>query len=119
MIIESAGTSGRHRGKMADPQARTVASKFGLDISHHRSKQVQPADLTRFDLILGMDHRNVTALERIRPAGSTSPIRLLYEAAFNQDVDVPDPYQGTDADFERTFLMIFAACQELAKRQHL
>ncbi|NTB87744.1 low molecular weight phosphotyrosine protein phosphatase [Agrobacterium tumefaciens] len=117
IIIESAGTSGRHRGSMADPQARAVASNFGLDISRHRARQVQPTDFTRFDLILGMDRRNVAALERAKPTTSTSPVRLLYEAAFNEDIEVPDPYQGTDADFERTFLMIYAACEALAKVQ--
>lgn len=112
--VEFAGTSGRHQGECADLRARTFALKFGLDISNHRSRQISPADFTRFDLILCMDHRNLDAVKKRKPVESTARIELVYKLVFNQDISIPDPYEGEESDFRRVYFMLLSACQELA-----
>jgi len=52
-----------------------------------------PADFEAFDLILTMDHQNLSAVERLRPAGSTTPVRLFMSYAAEAGTDgIPDPY---------------------------
>ncbi len=93
LTIDSAGTSGWHTGDPPDPRCIVAAREHGFDISDQRSRVIRSEDFEAFDLILCMDEQNLEDVERRRPAGSTTPVRLLTE--FRTDCsprDVPDPY---------------------------
>ncbi|HDR29841.1 low molecular weight protein-tyrosine-phosphatase [Rhodovulum sp.] len=90
--IDSAGTGGWHAGDPPDPRATRAAARRGYDLSALRARQVRTADFEGFDLILAMDRSNLADLERIRPPGNTTPVRLFLDYADSPRDEVPDPY---------------------------
>lgn len=69
------------------------------------------ADFDRFDFVLAMDRVNLRALQRFRrSAGGTEP------ALFLGDEELPDPYYGTTADFERVIELARAGVAALMGR---
>jgi low molecular weight protein-tyrosine phosphatase len=114
--IDSAGTNGYHTGEAPDERSIAVAGRYGIDISNQCCRQLTLEDFTRFDLIVGMDRANVAAIETRRPATATAQTGLLYEIALGELKQIPDPYYGTNVDFERVYRMILAASKGLSKR---
>jgi protein-tyrosine phosphatase len=100
--VDSAGLGAWHVGKPPQPQGIAAAARRGYDTRHQRTRMVTAEDFHRFDLILAMDRENVAGLERLRPPGAAVEVRLL-------DVDgrdIPDPWGGTDADYDLALDMI-------------
>lgn len=106
LLIDSAGLGSWHIGNPPDPRAARIAGARGIDISNQSARQVESADFDRFDLILGMDRSNVTALQRLAPTSSKAPIDLFLNQALGRLVDVPDPYYGEDAGFAEAIDLI-------------
>lgn len=97
--IDSAGTSNWHIGDPPYGPMQDAARARGIDISSLRARQFEATDFTRFDLIIAMDVKNLTAIEALRPSGSATPVRLFTDYAPNRDADhVPDPYYTRDFD---------------------
>jgi len=97
--IDSAGTSSWHIGDPPYGPMQDAARARGIDISSLRARQFEATDFTRFDLIIAMDVKNLTAIEALRPSGSATPVRLFTDYAPNRDADhVPDPYYTRDFD---------------------
>jgi protein-tyrosine phosphatase len=112
--VDSAGTGDYHIGDPPDLRSQRAAERRGIDLSNLRARQIEAADFTRFDLILAMDRQNLRALEAMRPSGSKVRPELFLEFAGQPGpVEVPDPYMGDSADFERVLDLISAACSRL------
>ncbi len=112
--VDSAGTADYHIGSAPDPRSRRAALARGIDISGLRARVVSAEDFSRFDLLLAMDRENLRALEALRPAGSHAQLRLLLSYAPESGLrDVPDPYYGTDRDFEAVLDLTTAAARGL------
>ena len=116
ITIDSAGTTGWHEGKPADPRTIASARLNGLDISGLRARQLRAADFHRFDLILAMDADNLRAAEAVRPAGSQTPIRLFLDETTGEHAAVPDPYYDGDAAFAALFVMLETAAKAYVAR---
>jgi protein-tyrosine phosphatase len=114
--IDSAGTNGYHTGEAPDERSIAVAGRYGIDISNQRCRQLTTEDFTRFDLIVGMDRANVAAIETRRPAIAIAETGLFYETALGEIKQIPDPYYGTNRDFERVYRMVLTASNGLSKR---
>ncbi len=100
LAVDSAGTGNWHAGEQADARMRQAARARGVAITSI-ARQVTHADFERFDLILGMDASNVSALHRLAPAIHRSKIRLFRELDPEAPgEDVPDPYYGGADGFE-------------------
>jgi protein-tyrosine phosphatase len=57
-----------------------------------------------------MDADNLADLKRLRPAGSRARLALLLSYAPDSgETEVPDPYNGGAADFERVLDLVDAA----------
>ena len=96
---DSAGTADWHVGKPPYGPMQAAARARGLDISDLRARQFTAADFHRFDLILAMDPDNLREIERRRPAGCDTPVRLLTDFAPETGATgVPDPYYSRDFD---------------------
>ena len=111
--IDSAGTISYHEGQPADGRMRRHASARGYSLDSI-ARQVRHADFDRFDLIIAMDRENHDDLTRRAPAEHLEKIRMLSD--FLEDdwpADVPDPYYGGAAGFERVLDMIEAACPNI------
>ncbi|KTT66672.1 protein tyrosine phosphatase [Pseudomonas oryzihabitans] len=110
--LDSAGTGDWHRGKAPDSRAIQAAAGRGYDISGLRARQVTAADFQHFDLILAMDHDNLAWLEQLRPAEGAAPELFLARQGLAVD-EVPDPYYGGAAGFERVLDLLESACDGL------
>lgn len=113
VTVDSAGTSDWHLGKAPDGRSAQAAAARGYDLSSLRGRQVQPEDFARFDLILAMDHDNLSHLQKLRPAGSGAELDLFlrrYQLALDE---VPDPYYGGADGFEQVLDLIEQASDAL------
>jgi len=112
--VDSAGTHGWHGGAPPDYRVQRHAVRRGYDLSPQRSRAVQATDFERFDLVLAMDSDNFEHLEEACPPQHRHKVRRLMEfARMHRVADVPDPYQGAGADFERVLDLIEDACDGL------
>ena len=99
LVTDSAGTGDWHVGEPPYRPMQAAARARGYDLSALRARQVEPADFARFALIAVMDRDNLRAVERLRPAGAETPVRLLTDYAPEAGMDhVPDPYFTRDFD---------------------
>ena len=95
--VASAGTGDWHVGNPADPRAIAAANERGVEIGGS-ARQVRPAALDEFDLILAMDRANLADLLAMEGA-SPKKVRLFREMAGEGNLDVPDPYYGGEDGF--------------------
>lgn len=113
---DSAGTGGWHEGEPPDRRSIAVAADHGVDISRLRARQIQLSDFASFDIIIGMDRSNLANLKRLAPIDARSKVHLFSAVALDADFDVPDPYYGGPADFERVYQMVSDGCRSLVGR---
>ena len=64
--VDSAGTSSYHRGELPDERMCMHAARRGYRLTH-LSRPVCTDDFYNFDLILGMDDRNIANLRDMAP----------------------------------------------------
>lgn len=114
--VESAGTHGYHVGESPDRRAQQAALKRGYDLSALRARKVTREDFEKFDLVLAMDRENLANLLEICPPSERLKVRLFLSYAEDADVDeVPDPYYGGPAGFERVLDLVERAAQGVIK----
>ena len=101
--IDSAGCGGWHSGERPDTRSIAAARAHGIDISNQRARQIHIDDFDRFDLILGLDRDNVRHLTAMQPQGALARVALYLEEALGAAKNVPDPYYGSQADFEAVY----------------
>ncbi len=112
--FDSAGTSNYHPGAAPDPRSQRAAMARGYDLSGLRARQVNAVDFQQFDLILGMDAENLSELKRMAPAQLDHKLsRFLDHCPQHAGGDVPDPYYGGPADFERVLELAEAGSRAL------
>jgi len=112
--IDSAGTHDYHVGEPPDARSVRAAARRGLDLSALRARQVCDEDFERFDLIVAMDRANqATLLDRSAPRHHPRIRRLLEFAKVEGLDDVPDPYYGGGAGFDRVLDLIETAAPGL------
>ena len=104
--VDSAGTGDWHIGHPPDRRAQEYAKRRNYDLSELRARQVVPADFGQFDYILAMDKQNLADLEVLRPQGSEARLSLFLDFLPSVGLDVPDPYYGGDAGFDRVLDLV-------------
>lgn len=103
--LDSAGTSDWHRGKPPYGPMIDAAARRGIDLRGLRARQFTRRDFLDFDLIVAMDQDNRADIERLRPEGATTPVRLFTDYVPETGLGhVPDPYYTRD--FEATLDLI-------------
>ena len=114
--FDSAGTLAQRTGERADPRARSLLLSRDYEPGNTRARRVNEQDFERFDLILAMDQTNLEALQRLCPPQHAGKLHLLPEFAPSAGVEeVPDPYYGNLAGFERVLELCEAGAQGLLK----
>ncbi|WP_034589115.1 MULTISPECIES: low molecular weight protein-tyrosine-phosphatase [Acinetobacter] len=108
IVVDSAGTSNYHPGKAPDLRSQEHALKRGYDLSGLRARQLKLRDFIEFDLILAMDHDNLSDILALQARARYELGQLRAEVALMSEYDpeypkqaVPDPYYGGAHGFER------------------
>lgn len=112
--IDSAGIIGYHEGERADQRMRAHAARRGY-VLDSISRPVRTSDFYEFDLIIGMDNRNVDDLKEKAPdLESVAKIHPMMEYSRDKLYDyVPDPYYGGSSGFELVLDLLEEACRGL------
>lgn len=114
IYIDSAGTHAYHSEEPPDRRAQAAALSRGVDLATIRARRVADTDFASFDLILAMDNDNLAILVDRAGADSTSDIRLFLDfSATADESEVPDPYYGGTAGFERVLDIVERATDGL------
>jgi len=114
VTVDCAGTHDYHVGERPDSRAIAAALRRGIDISDQRARRVTAKDLTRFDYVVAMDQGHRRHMSRAFREGAGADIRLFMEFAPDaRALDVPDPYDGGEAEFERALDLIEAGAAGL------
>jgi protein-tyrosine phosphatase len=115
--VDSSGTGGWHVGDPADHRTVRVLRQHGYT-SAHRARRFRQEWFDSYDLILAMDTGHLRQLRQLaRGPQDAAKLRLLrsYDPAAGTRLDVPDPYYGGDAEFERVLEMIEEAMPRLIR----
>lgn len=108
-LIDSAGTGDWHVGNPPDPRSVATARARGLDISQLRARQLCDNDYKNFDVLIALDRSHYEYMQARKPASSTAQLSLLMSHADGSEHDdVPDPYTGSQKDFDRAYDMMDA-----------
>ncbi|WP_449241655.1 low molecular weight protein arginine phosphatase [Desulfoscipio gibsoniae] len=83
----------------ASYQAVNVLKEMGIDLSGHKSSQINPEDIERAELVLTMTRAHRDNLKRLVP-GAVNKIYTLAEYV-GCGGDIPDPF-GAGEEFYRT-----------------
>ncbi len=112
--VDSAGILSVHRGELPDARMRMHAARRGYQLTH-RSRPVTTDDFFDFDLIIGMDDRNIEDLKERAPGiPEEQKIRRMTDFCRLKVVDyVPDPYYGGASGFENVLDILEDACEGL------
>lgn len=112
-VIDSAATSTEEIGNPVYPPARRKLAEHGIGCAGHAARQMQRADYSRYDLLIGMDQENLYNMRRICGGDPEGKIRLLLDYTARPG-SVADPwYTG---DFERTWQDVLEGCRALLAR---
>ncbi|HEX7413846.1 MAG TPA: low molecular weight protein-tyrosine-phosphatase [Bacteroidia bacterium] len=113
--VDSAGTAGYHINEAPDHRTIANAKKNGVDISHLRARQFSADDFDAFDKIYVMDsgnYKEVLALTKNKTHKNKVDY-LLNVLHPDQNKHVPDPYYGSEKDFEEVFQLVYKACKKI------
>jgi protein-tyrosine phosphatase len=105
--VSSAGTGNWHVGHPADRQAQAALARAGF-ATDHRAHQITAGELATVDLALAADRGHQRILRTMTDAPSKVRLLRSFDPTADDD-DVPDPYQGTDAEFDDVVAMTGAA----------
>jgi protein-tyrosine phosphatase len=112
--IDSAGTHAYHVGEPPDRRAVAAAERRGISLQDIRARRVSDEDFERFDHIIAMDEDNAARLREQSPQHQ-SKVRLFLEYSSGGEREVPDPYYGGAAGFERVLDLVEDASRGLLK----
>jgi protein-tyrosine phosphatase len=111
--IDSAGTHAYHTDEPPDRRASAAAARRGYSLTQIRARRVVTKDFEQFDYIVAMDRDNVERLVEQAEVEHHDKIRLFLEFASGQEDEVPDPYYGGAAGFERVLDLVEDASRGL------
>ncbi len=117
LLIDSAGIGDWHVGQPPDSRAIAHAHRRGYDLSALRARQVTVDDFARFHWIFAMDERNLRDLKALCPPTYDGHLGLFLDLAPAVGRrDVPDPYFGGAAGFEKVLELTERASEALLAR---
>lgn len=111
---DSAGTHAYHIGEPPDRRAIAAANRRGFSLEGIAARRVNATDFETFDHILAMDRDNLRALHESADDEFHGKVRLFLENTGSPPAnEVPDPYYGGAAGFERVLDLVEDASRAL------
>jgi len=120
--IDSAGTGAWHIGDDMDARSRRTLVEYGYDPDLHAAKQFSADLFAERDLVIALDYGHHARLVHLAahaddPDDAHASIVMLRsydgEAVAEDDLEVPDPYYGGEAEFREVIEQVERACQGL------
>lgn len=113
-VLDSAGLIDYHEGEPADGRMRAHAARRGYRITH-LSRPIKYDDFFDFDVIVGMDDRNISKLRAMAPGleEEQKVVRMTDYCRLKVVDHVPDPYYGGASGFENVLDILEDACAGL------
>lgn len=109
-LVASAGTSAEELGNPVYPPARRKLAEHGIGCAGKTARRLQRSDYGDYDLLIGMEERNLQGMRRICGGDPEGKMRRLLDYT-DRPGDVADPwYTG---DFESTWRDVEAGCRGL------
>ncbi len=87
----------------------------GVSLRDIRARKVAQDDFSRFDYVLAMDRLNLHMLTEDAGEDDAEHVRLFLEFGSSGETEVPDPYYGGGAGFERVLDLVEEASRGLLK----
>ncbi len=117
-LVDSAGTGHWHVGNPPDKRSILTAEKNGIDISNQRGKLFKPSFFKEYDYIYVMDNSNYAdVINMAKNEEEKKKVQLILDELFpGENVDVPDPYNGIQSNFDQVFEMLEEACESIANK---
>lgn len=114
VTVGSAGT-GALEGAPASEGAYLVTLEAGLDLSHHRARQLTPRLVEDADLVLTMSRSHLSRVEGMGGEGK-SWLLTEYGGQVDGPADVHDPF-GADVEvYRHTFEQLRSLVETVARR---
>ena len=113
--VDSCGTASYHIGSKPDSRMIAALRRAGYEYDGHRARTLRPADGSEFHLIIPQDKANLRDVRAM--LSPTAPAEVAPMSRwFPEDTrytEVPDPYYGSDADFDEVVRLLSQATQNL------
>lgn len=118
-LIDSAGTSNEEEGNPPHPGTQTKLTQKHIPLVPHASRPIQPDEFNTWDLIIYMDAKNRSSLERIfslqhrtEDSSKLQPLLAFAPPSYTKGRrDVADPWWTHD--FQQTYEDVVAGCEGL------
>jgi protein-tyrosine phosphatase len=116
--IDSCGTGSFHIGNPPDKRSIEACIKRDIDISGLRARKINQDDFRNFDYIIAMDEDNMYSLLAECPSFEHEEnIHLFLDLApYMGTREIPDPYYGSDLEFENVLNLTERAAKALLGR---
>lgn len=114
-VIDSAGIGNWHVGQLPDIRMRKRGALRGYCFNSH-ARQIRHADFENFDMLLVMDATNFTTVSGMATTDEErQKVMMLTDFLTHHSgvKAVPDPYYGTESDFDYALDLIEDACSGL------
>ena len=119
--VDSAGTGTWHVGEGMDRSAAAALRRSGYADHGHVARHFDGTWLVDLDVAVALDHSHLRVLEAAARRGGHAELRLLRSfdptvpsGRHGDGLDVPDPWGGSDREFDECLAMIESACGALA-----
>lgn len=116
--VESAGTNNYHTGEAPHPLSQKVARLNGIDISKQRARRFVAEDFEVYDKIYALasdvldDIRHI-AKKKYDPRKVDLLMNELYPG---KNLDIPDPWYGTEPGYHEVFKMLERVCTAIVEK---
>jgi len=111
--VDSAGTHAYHIDEPADRRARAAAERRGISLEGISARGVASSDFEKFHYVIAMDKDNLRLLSEQADEEYQDRLGLFLQYAGSDEEEVPDPYYGGSAGFERVLDLVEEASRGL------
>lgn len=108
VVVDSCGTASYHTGSKPDSRMIAALQRAGYSYGGHRARTLCAADGARFDLIVPQDAENYRDVCRVLAATHAAKVVPMshWFPAGTRHGEVPDPYYGSEADFDEVVQLL-------------
>lgn len=111
--VASAATSDEELGNPVYPMARQELAKHGIGCPGHAARRLEASDYDRYDMIIGMDSKNLENVMNILGGDPEGKVSLLMEHT-GHSKDIADPWYTRK--FDAAWRDIYAGCTALFEK---